>query len=330
MRKHAYGALLRPLFQVFCFFLAGQSGGRPPRPNQFGGEYREEAIAVQIINHNRLSLASAPRVLDFYDGINAFRCGSRGVLGELCEVLNNPPGIKLFINSLRDPICCVTCSDGVAVSMPRPGVPQGHTLACRFANGVWAKVTSRLDITKSIQPLLNWTSPTTGEITNTSTTGLVDDVAACTGKYDNMELCADAQKTVDAFGEALRCQGFARNIKKERRSFPFLVERPSLLKSCLEIFALFNIRKEARYLGPLIHWNGSNKPFLDMLRTSAADAWYRYGFCWRGSVDRRFRQLVFRSVAVGSPISGAARVALTKTDAKQLDQCFFVHFSGNK
>eukprot|EP00974_Lingulodinium_polyedra_P125072 11193131-Lingulodinium_polyedra.AAC.1 len=53
------------------------------------------------------------------------------------------------------------------------------------------------------------------------------------------------------------------------------------------------VKREARYLGPLLHHGGAAFPEITRRIAAATAAYYSYARLWNAKVDFRFKKLVF-------------------------------------
>ena len=79
----------------------------------------------------------------------------------------------------------------------------------------------------------------------------------------------------------------------------------------------------ARYLGPFLHWKGSNKPELRRRVSGAWASWWAYRRFWSASVSTRLKLNVFKAVVVSTLLSGMISFVLTTNDIQQLSVPYY-------
>ena len=113
------------------------------------------------------------------------------------------------------------------------------------------------DNTKGVTSLLNVENPIYGKLISAAHSSFVDDVCSTAASYDN-ELLADTAKTMsDELTTSFEKGGFKQNCSKATMLAKAFGQGAHLAMRQIEQKHA-GLNSQCRYLGPQLHWSGSN------------------------------------------------------------------------
>ena len=290
------------------------------------GRRREEAIAAKCIVTQRAHDAGYSVYGKNYDVVNAFASPDFSELDTAVDAYVNGEDDyrdqdRGFIKQHhRYNLCTLEASDGEVHLHATCGTCQGNTVATELSGkSYWGTLDEWTS--QTTQDLLQIESPITGNKIDGSITTFVDDVSRSIVFRSWKELLEFSKKNDDTLDECMAPKGLAQHRGKAEGT-TWLVgqgahECQRLLPSGgVDIGA--KILRDARYLGPHIHYQLCDFVEINRRLKAARNAWFMFTGFWASKVDLRFRALVFRCIVYSVLLTGLTSFALSRASMGKL------------
>ena len=252
---------------------------------------REEAIMSQLILGHRVRECDLSSAMKLYDITNAFPSASRAKVSEACT--RHPSYIHdKFLQDHHRLACSVMNIDGDKMCfVPGSGILAGSSAASDMFNRTFwnSTITPWIGECRDIDSSLVAKSVLSGEKIDLATTVFVDDVARRVVAENFSELVSKSTAVTQKLREKAEDTGLALNSSKlesvitlkgahTRAAKNYVANRAASLEG---VFG--SIRRESRYLGPVIHHLSSFRPERERRISAANTAFYTMGKFWRSS-----------------------------------------------
>lgn len=162
-----------------------------------------------------------------------------------------------------------------------------------------------------------------GASVNVAHTLFVDDLASLLAHRSHCELLERANNASNSLDAALATASMMQNDDK-REALPCLYGKGS------HAFTREAFKRQepkvchaARYLGPMLSWKGGFATERSQRIPAVRSAWHQYRAFWHRKTDTAFKRLVFRSIVVGTLLSGAISFAVSERD-ESIQESFLV------
>ena len=280
------------------------------------GKRREEAITAQCVMSHKLTVHNISHFSEWYDASNAFPSTSHSAIIDVVSDAKSECDATFFILHVVAAMFNLTAQGVTQLFAAGSGIFAGGSIARQMFGAVYTKcVDTWSNITAEGDKMLNAVSPLTGKVINCSITTFVDDI----GKKRTV----NADHIVD---EANFVRSTLRN-EVQSAGIDLNVDKSVIQVSLFGTGAMtrqrhiFNSGKvgqvrvtpEARYLGPYLNTNGTASQEVPRRIRATAIAWYTLIRFWYERIDLPFKLLVFRSVVVGTMLSGMVSFALSRS-----------------
>lgn len=215
--------------------------------------------------------------------------------------------------------CDLTACDGVISLAPGSGFPQGSSEATDGFNGVYSgPLRQYVSETDEFNHLPIGIHPIGRSRVSCSSTVFVDDLATRLASRTPQHLLRLAERSSEVLDRSLDSIGIVQTADKAESVPSFLGSGSrSILKDAASQPGRF--AREARYLGPYLHWGFSTSFERDRGIAAALRAWHIFHF-WFKHVSIKFKMVVLRAVVLSTLISGLAAFPLSDTDHTVLDR----------
>ena len=306
---HAFGALAKQYYRMLWRRSVVPHLPSPPAFAYGGvvGKRREEAIAVQNIMAFRLRTSGVSSALKLYDVKNAFPSPAHSNIRSIFQQLPPSQDVSILLQHIVNHRCELQACDGSVLLQPGSGIPQGSTIATECFNLVcWGAIRQFEDQLMPHNELLTTNMEHCPTAISVATTVFVDDLASRVADNKPSALFQKVEDSAARLDGALDRLSMVQNISKAEALLN--LRGPGAHKLTREAFLYGQLvpgcKKEARYLGPYLHWDCSFAPECQRRIDAARRAWYDFRGFWFKRIDMRFKLLVFRCVVVQTLLSG--------------------------
>ena len=266
---------------------------------------RKEAIAIQFHNHDFCKRMGWSALTRFFDVANAFYCVRHEEVLQRFESCDEP--YRLFFQQVTENcLTAVECQDGLAVAAPSSGVPPGLTCATKLFNACYdVPLQQYYKSIRHATKLLDVVGLEGNEIINSSSTSFVDDLATTVvGERSPHELGEYVQRINTQRNHAIQTHGLKQNTTKAQS---IACCRGVGSRNALRQLAQnreVGIAKQARYLGPHLHWAGSTAGEIEQRITSSWGSFHMCKRFWKSDTRISFKRNVFVAAVVSTLVSG--------------------------
>ena len=305
-------------FNKFYMKMASNSAGwSKPFISAYGavrGRRREETIQIQLLTGWRLKTCGVSSLLKLYDVKNAFPSPTFESIRGTLDTCSDKFFADMMYQHATSHRCDLTACDGIVSLAPGSGFPQGSSEATDGFNGVYSgPLQQYFSETDEFNHLLVGIHPIDRSRVSCSSTVFVDDIATRLASGTPQHLLRLAVRSSEVLGRSLDSIGIVQDADKAESVPSFLGSGSrSILKDAASQPGRF--AREARYLGPYLHWGFSTSLERDRRIAAALRAWHDFSPFWFKPVSMKFKMVVFRAVVLSTLISGLAAFPLTGTD----------------
>lgn len=143
-----------------------------------------------------------------------------------------------------------------------------------------------------------------GKSTMTGTTGFVDDLAVRQVASNPEELISKMEALDEITGSKLNEIGISQNKSKEENVFQLTGKGSETTRRELMVNEAHGITLDLKYLGSRLSHDGAPEPELEARFSATEKAFQCYWRFWSVRTDLDFKALMFRSIVIGTMLSG--------------------------
>ena len=151
-----------------------------------------------------------------------------------------------------------------------------------------------------------------------SHTSFVDDVCSTVATAEPTQLPTMADNLNKQLDSAFDKHGFAQNVQKGVTIAKVFGKGSHCVMKSMAQDENIGLCDEARYLGPLLHWQGTNKNEIRMRRMQANRAFNAYRSLWASEVSMKHKLNVYQAAVLSILTSAITTMVLSKADIKAL------------
>ncbi|CAK0812178.1 unnamed protein product, partial [Prorocentrum cordatum] len=311
-----------PIGKCYTSVLAARAQKGKAAPNDFGfvsRRSRDGALVVAAVVAERAAHFGLTALTSFKDLSKAFQCPSvrdmlRGLEGMVREE-DHP----IVSRRVLDYHCEVETAEGVLRMKTNQGVLIGDSLGPPLFLEVFTPVATEWAIEDSGRPdaqLLEAKSVVTGTVLDLSLTKFADDLCKRFVSWCHDTVIKNHKASDELLDRLLEPRGFQQNISKQYTMCAFRgVGARAWTRSFFagRLGMRGNCSTVARYLGPLLHFQGGLAAEARARVAAATRGFADMGPFWKSEVSVDVVRQVFRSKVLGAILSGTAAVVPTQS-----------------
>ena len=323
---HMFGALAKAFLKSIAM-----SNDEPSWPRyQFGsinGRRVEEAVLIEKIKAHRLATAGITSFLHLFDVKNVHPSISGRTLYPTFNSAKRSQDRAFLCQCIAEHHTLFHAIDCDHLLLA-PVLTQGWPLANSAFNCVCALPSDTyIDGCQVLDATLTGTNPLDNSEYNIAHTTLIDDVASRIACDHSWEVPIVSMTVKRIFEDALDEINVAQNADKlQPQVRPFGPGAREVIRDMARSSSFPTSQREARYLGPYLHWKVSTTFDIERRKDAGRKAFYASTFLWTRHCARRLKLRVFLAVVYSTLTSGLVAFVLTKADYHELDVFVDRHF----
>ncbi|CAK0841938.1 unnamed protein product, partial [Prorocentrum cordatum] len=314
--------VMRPIGTCYATVLTTRAEKEKAAPNDFGfvprrrrpNRSRGGALVVTAVVAERAAHFGLAATASFKDLSKAFQCPSVGDMMRGLEGLVRVEDHPIVARRVLDYHCEVETAEGVLRMQTNQGVLIGDSIGPPLFLEVFTPVATEWAIEDSGRPdaqLLEAKSVVAGAVLDLSLAMFATDLCKRFVSWCHETAIKNHKASDELLDRLLEPRGFQQNISKQSamRAFRGVGARAwTRAVFAGRLGARGNCSTVARYLGPMLHYQGGPATEIRARAAAATRGFADMGRFWKSETSVEVARQVFRSKVLGALLSGTAAV----------------------